>query len=53
MGNIIDNIAIPFEMMEVYKSVTAVWDAFPLALKSALIGIWGVVIFLTIMKMLF
>lgn len=53
MGDFIDNISIPFEMTEVYKSVTAVWDAFPLALRASLIGIWGVLIFITITKMLF
>ena len=46
IGLLFDNLAIPFEMMEVYKSVTAVWDAFPLALKATLIGIFGVATFL-------
>lgn len=48
-----DNLAIPFEMIEVYKSVTAIWDALPLALKAALIGIFGVSTFLCVVKMLF
>lgn len=53
IGLLFDNLAIPFEMMEVYKSVTAIWDAFPLALKATLIGIFGVATFLCVLKMLF
>lgn len=53
LGSFFDNLMIPFEMIEVYKSVTAVWDAFPLALRAALTGLFAVATFLLIMKMLF
>lgn len=49
----IDNVSIPFEMIEVYKAVTAVWDAFPLALQASLIGLFAVGVFWCVLKMLF
>lgn len=55
LGQILPNssVTIPFEMVTVYNAVTNVWDAFPLALRMALIGVFGVAVFFCIMRMLF
>lgn len=55
LGQILPNssITIPFEMITVYNAVTDIWEAFPLALRMALIGVFGVSVFFCILKMLF
>ena len=55
LGQILPNssITIPFEMITVYNAVTDIWDAFPLALRMVLIGVFGVSVFFCIIKMLF
>lgn len=55
LGQIFPNssFAIPFEMVTVYNAVTDIWDAFPVALRMSLIGVFGVAVFFCILKMLF
>lgn len=53
IGTLFDNLSIPFEMVEVYKSVTSIWDAFPLALKAVLIGMFMLSTFYCVLRMLF
>lgn len=53
IGLFFDNLAIPFEMVEVFKSVTAVWDALPLAVRGTLTGIFALATFFCVVKMLF
>lgn len=53
IGEFFANLAIPFEVVEVFQSVTAVWNALPLVLQFALIACFAMACFLAILKMLF
>lgn len=55
LGQVLPNssFTIPFEMVTVYNAVTDVWEAFPLALRMSLIGVFGVAVFFCILRMLF
>lgn len=53
LGELFDNLAIPFEMVEVYTAVTSIWEAFPLAVRFSLIGCFAIACLFAILKMLF
>lgn len=54
LGQILPNSSatIPVELITVYNAVTDIWNAFPLALRMALIGIFGVAVFFCILRMI-
>lgn len=53
LGELFDNLAIPFEMIEVYNAVTSIWEAFPLVVRFSLIGCFAIACFFAVLKMLF
>ncbi len=53
IGTLFDNLAIPGEIMEVFQTITEIWDAVPLAVRVTLIGCFSVACVLAILKMLF
>lgn len=53
IGTLFDNLAIPGEIMEVFRTFTEIWDAIPLALRVTLIGCFSVACTLAVIKMLF
>ena len=53
MQDIIDTLAIPFEIVDVYKAVTACWEILPGVIKLTMTGCFGVACMFAILKMLF
>lgn len=51
--DIIDTLALPFELMGAYKAVTYVWDALPTVVKMSMICCFAVACLFAILKMLF
>lgn len=53
IGEFFSNLAIPFEIVDVFRAVTAVWSALPFVLQVALVACFSVACLLAILKMLF
>lgn len=51
--DIIDTLAIPFELVQAYTAVTCVWDALPAVVKMSMVCCFAVACFFAILKMLF
>lgn len=53
LEDIFDTLAIPFELVDVYKAVTSVWEALPGVIKITMTCCFGVACLFAILKMLF
>lgn len=53
LEDIIDTLAIPFELVKVYSAVNSVWDALPGVIKITMTCCFGVACLFAILKMLF
>ena len=53
LGELFQNLSIPFELIDVYTAVTSIWEAFPLVSRFCLIGCFSVACFFAVLKMLF
>lgn len=47
------NLAVPFEVANVFSAMKDIWDAFPLVFKLAVYGCFALSCLLAIMRMLF
>lgn len=52
-SNLFANLMLPFEVSSVFSSIGSIWDAFPLAVKAVLIGIFALASFFAMLRILF
>lgn len=53
IGEFFANAAIPFQVVSVYRSITAVWNALPLVLQVTLIACFGIACLFAVIRMIF
>ena len=47
------SFTIPFELFTVYNAVTDIWEAFPIAVRMSLVGVFALATLFCILRMLF
>lgn len=51
--DVIDTLTLPVQLVDAYRAVTYIWDAFPVVVKMVMICCFGVACLFAILKILF
>lgn len=53
LGQVFDNLAIPYEMVKVFQAFAEIWETIPYVLRYVIIGMFSTACLFAILKMLF